>query len=187
MTRKVRHPHQVLEASEMVVGQLYAFVTACRNLGTSVSRYTMGGMFDDTHAAARQLGHDLNSANPPKVEMLLIAPPAGLIVTVHMDGWRHLSSKMEQDPTLMYWRECFGGGANWDMMWSYLGPEREDRDRHTIVVSSQHWDDDPRLHSTNWHNPDGVIERAAVVESAAGWERMMRAKAHAAMAKALGF
>lgn len=151
----------------------------------------MGGVIDDSHAAARRLGHDLDSADPPKVEMLLAAPGDGPIVTVHMDGW-HDCDEMEQDPTLMYWRECLGRDTGWDMLSSYLGPERErDRDEqndnHVIVVPSQRWADDPRLHVSNWSNPNGVVERALIVEDAAGWERRMRAKAHAAMARALGF
>jgi len=190
MARKVRHPHQVLEASEMVVGQLYSFVHAYESgsCSDSAPSYTMGGVIDDSHAAARRLGHDLDSADPPKVEMLLATPGAGPIVTVHMDGWCD-GDEMEQDPTLMYWRACLGREIGWDMLSSYLGPEEENErgDYHTVVVPSQRWADDPRLHVSNWSNPDGVVERAIVAESAAGWERRMRARAHAAMARALGF
>ncbi len=191
MTRKVRHPHHVLEASEMVVGQLYAFVSAAEFGRVWVSRYTMGGVFDDTRAAARRLGHDLDSVGYPKVEMLLPGAGGGPIVTVHMDGW-HAHGEMKQDPTLMYWRECLGQDIGWDMMWSYLGPEmegeEEHNDYHILVVPSRHWDDDPRLHVSNWRNPGVVVKRTPIVgEFAAEWERRMRAKAHAAMAKMLGF
>lgn len=187
MTRKVRHPHQALEASEMVVGELYAFIRAYENGVDYAAHYTMGGVFDDTRAAAVRLGHDLDSAGEPEIEMLIAGVGAGAIVTVHMDGWRDGGD--ETDPTLMYWRECMGRGLGWDMMWSYLGPERERADSaHTLVVPSQRWADDPRLHVANWSNPDGVVERAPIAaESPAEWERRMRARAHAAMAETLGF
>lgn len=185
--RKVRHPYQVLETSEMVVGQLYAFIYAHEDGNCFASRYTMGGVFDDTRATARRLGYDLDSEDSLRIEMLIASVVAGPIVTVHTDGWH--DGEEEQDPTLMYWRDCLGGVSGWDRIRCYMGPEEKEGDeRHFIVVPDRHWADDPRLHVANWSNPDGVVERALiVVESAAGWERRMRARAHAAMAKSLGF
>ena len=91
-------------------------------------------------------------------------------------------------PTLIYWGgPC--GDPSWDALATYLGPEEKDYDdyRHCIVVPSQRWEDDPRVHVASWNNPDGVIERALLAESAAEWEHRMRKKTHAAMAKMLGF
>jgi len=172
----------------MVVGQLYAFVHA-REDGNSVSHYTMGGMFDDSYAAARRLGHDLDSVKRPKIEMLLATPDAGPIVTIHMDRWFG-SDEPADGPALVYWRECLGREIGWDRLHSYLGPEKERDegvDGHVIVVPSQHWDDDPRLHVSSWSNPNDVVKRILIAEDAVGWEQKMRARTHAAMAKALGF
>ncbi len=169
----------------MATGEMYAFVTAYEG-SNSVSHYAMGGVFADSVAAARRLGHDLDSTEEPRVEMLVAAPQSGLVVTVHIDGWWY-GGDPDEDPTLMYWRECRPG---WDAMSTYLGPtvpDRESDDHHCIVVPSRAWDADPRLHATNWGDPNAGVERAGGMEDAAGWERRMRARTHAAMAKALGF
>lgn len=190
--RKVRHPHQILEASEMDAGQLYAFVHACESGRHSVSHYTMGGVVADSPAAARRLGHDLDrgyllgSTEEPQVEMLVAAAPAGPVVTVHMDGWFAGCSAPASVATLVYWRESPTRRTDWDTLLTYLGPPAETYDdQHFLVAPAREWEADPRLHSANWDNPDIVVERA--VESAAGWERRMRARAHAAMARMLGF
>lgn len=192
--RKVRHPYQVLNASEMVVGQQYAFIFASEFSGIDARHYTMGGVINDSHAAAIRLGHNLDLIKELRidmlVEMLVANAPSGSVVTVHMDGW-HVDHGSTLVPALMYWmRGVNGRTTGWDRLSAYFGPEEEgheyDHD-HCIAVPRQRWEDDPRLHVSNWDNPNGVVERVSDVENADDWERKMRARKHAAMAKMLGF
>jgi len=61
ITRKVRHPYQVMEAAEMIIGERYAFVN--KGPGSSgIFKFVMGGEFADSVAAARAFGHDLNAS-----------------------------------------------------------------------------------------------------------------------------
>ncbi len=180
--------------SELVVGERYAFVHACQSGNHFVFHYAMGGVVADSAAAARRLGHDLNhgfllgSKDEPQVEMLIAAPATGPVVTVHMDGWHAGCSVLASSPVLVYWRQKYGCRTGWDLLTTYFGPpEKEYDDHHCLVVPVREWDADPRLHVATWSNPDGVVERASSAESAAGWERRMRARAHAAMARMLGF
>lgn len=71
MTRKVRHPYQVLEASEMVVGQRYAFIRVRESNSSLVSHYAMGSVLGDSCAAALRLGYDLLSVEKLQVEMFV--------------------------------------------------------------------------------------------------------------------
>lgn len=169
----------------MAVGERYAFIHAYRT-SNDVSYYTLAGVFDDTRAMARQQGHDLDLATSPIIEMLVAVPPTGPVITIHMDGWRY-NSTIVLAPTLMFWRDhTVASRWCWDQISTYLGPGENSHSYHSIIVGARQWDADPRLHVADWSNPDGAVEKA-VVENAADWERRMKARAHAAMAKALGF
>lgn len=192
VARKVRHPHQILDKSEMVVGERYAFVSAFERCN-SIHHFVMGGTFDDSYSHARHLGHDLDSK--PRIWMLFPGAGEDDIATIHMDGLRpDCGDKViatGYGATLVCWRD--GCAAGWEFLCDYLGPEESPSETvgpfgyHLIIVPGSAWEDDPRLHSSFWSDPNVIVRRACEAESPADWESMMRARTHEAMARALGF
>lgn len=187
-----------MDASELAVGKKYAFIYVREFHNDIVEHWVMGGMFTDSVATARRHGYDLHLKDA-RLEML--SPGAAVdehIVTIHMDGWYgrgFTCTPCTHPATIMYWNKD-GISTGYDMLSTYLGRNDDNwPGNHTIVVSSQGWNDDPRLHSTDWNNPDGVVEMAsggasvdgAVAESAIDFDRRTKAKYDAALARALGF
>jgi hypothetical protein len=170
MPRKVRHPYQILEASELVKDEEYVFVSISDGGGNWVETHLFGGAFKDSGDIVK---------NPPRIA----SPP---IMTIHLDG-KHPDFKNKDEPIFVYWKKFTG----WDWMSTYLGDTNTTNpliDNHAIIPK-KHWDNDPKLHVLDWENPDDVVERKIHTSSNVDmdWEQKINARRDAAMAKAFGF
>lgn len=177
MSRKVRHPYQILEASELIKDELYSFITADQShkSGThySVDTYIFGGTFKDSKDIIK---------NPPKLFKQSI-------VTIHLDGVYPDMPVPRDKPLFVYWRNYHNG---WDNMSTYLGDidiENLLADVHHIIVSQKHWADDSKIHVLDWKNPDDVIKRKIHVFSNIdmNWEQRINVKRDNALAYFFGF
>ncbi len=163
MQRKVRHPYQILEPEELVVGEQYVFVFQ-GGASLSYDLYIFGGIIKDNQSIIK---------NPPDT-----SPPT---VTIHPKGLMAQDFAEYRDPTFMYWRTPNRG---WDNLSTYLSEPLANR-RCSIIVPEKHWKDDPHFY-------DDVVERKISqtpkgLQIEADWEQKMRTKRDIAMAKALGF
>ncbi len=175
MIRKVRHPYQILKVDELVVGERYTLIIQT-HLSLSFIVYVFGGIIKDNLSIIN---------NQPETN------PRTL--TVHSKGLRYdgVNSLVSANlPTLICWPSKKGFSIDWDYVESYFGELEDVVDVHMIVVSEEHWKNDPQLHVLDWKNPDDVIERKIgkthkVVSG--DWEQQVNAKRDAAMADFFGF
>ncbi len=196
--RKRRHPHQVMDVTELTIGARYAFVSSYRGItyqDIDVTMRLMVGVMSNTAKQASQRGSDLMKFQNPgqrgffgtlPLEALLnddFGPHAGAeIVTVHQDGWNERGDRGDQ-PTLTYWAEIGHMWRGWDHVSTYFGPlepkpkSTHDIHNHCIVVPEDRWLADPRLHAAV--EPDDV--------SPADFEQRMRSKRDKAMRRLLGY
>ena len=167
MEREVRHPYQIMDIDELVVGETYVFAGTEYEYGSWVDYLVFGGIVDDSKNA-----HDQASlkvfVDPPKTEKS--------IFLIHRDGWNRFGGS--DVPTITYWR----GDGSWDKLTTFFGP-RDDRDARNeflyIIVPIQYWSDDPQI----YNHP---VERLLNVERVMT-EAEMKKRYDKAMAKALGF
>ncbi len=184
--RKVRHPYQIMELSEMIVGKNYTFIFHIKGCRIDAECRMFGGIIKGSYKTAKQRGYDLDHCNINlKCFMDLIKDQ---VVTVHMDGWTKHLKKPLSEPISIYWDDGYEIG--YDSLNSWVGPEEylEDEDC-SIVVPSRHWNNDPVIHVLDWINPDCVVNRVCdqKIENASDWEIKMKNKKHDAMRKMLGF
>lgn len=169
MNRKVRHPYQILEAEELIVGNRYAFVSNHNGpMPPFIHFYVFGGIIEGDSSTYKRS---------------ITTPPT---VTVHLDGKTSRNAYILQSPTLMYWREP---DTNWDCLATFLGPQESDLlNLCSIVVPEQRWNDDPKIHVLDWENPNDIIERKIdVKDNDEDWEAKINVKRDAVMARAFGF
>jgi len=184
--RKLRHPHQATELSELSPGASYAFVVLVDSRWGRPEHqdYVMLGVVRDSFASILARG---DRGETP--EAFFDIPPGSHpgFVTVHMDGWFRFGSDPipDDEPTLVYWDPA-GLRTGWDDMESYLGEtERPDAAMHCVAVPSAEWALDPRVHVVDWINPDDTVARAA--PHWAGEEARLRGKRDRALRRLLGF
>lgn len=194
MKRKVRHPYQILDISELVIGREYYFISISQWTNFVGAPLAFGGVIDDSWLTANKRGYDLD--NVPSDQMSLdMFLDLSLIIhknmfTIHNDGLCHGPAiHVKQNyPILQYWRKNRDG---WDNLSTYFGDQEPGGPRHTIAVPRIHWEKDSKMHIVDWENPDDTIERigSEIVgnENVADWEQRMKAKKHDAMRKMLGF
>ena len=162
MRRKLRHPHQVMEASELVVNEWYRTPTLYRDGHMwDHKAFLLLGRVRSTPRAA--LGHKDVSVGGGATPGLL---------TIHEDGWfgRPIleypppEGDLFGTPTLYYWN-MRGDTRGWDHLASYLGEPRpghgDDAKMHCIMVPEAAWLADPRMHVVDWINPGDAVVRAA--------------------------
>ncbi|KKN91142.1 hypothetical protein LCGC14_0220070 [marine sediment metagenome] len=175
MTRKVRHPYQILEADELIIGERYALILSTYH-GLNFMAYVFGGIIKDNLSAIN---------NPP------ITDPRTF--TIHFKGLRNdgvdslLPARL---PTIVCWPSRKGFHIDWDYVETYFGEKEDCKDTHAIVVSERHWADDPKIHVLDWENPNDVIERKIGKTNkvvSGDWEQQVNAKRDAAMADFFGF
>ena len=197
MDREIRHPHQILYISELIVGNNYYFII--KNKIEMIARpHTFVGVIQDSYVTASKNGYNLNTIpksliacemfvnstmidttwiirNKPKLDMF----------TIHQDGWMPLNQRFD-DSTLVYWGK---DGEGWDYVNTFCGNTEFKGATHHIVVPQKDWNDDPRVHILDWENPNHITKRVniSITESPVDWERRMKAKKHEAMRKVLGF
>jgi hypothetical protein len=166
--REVRHPYQILEASEFVVGDNYAFIYNAS--GSDPSTYSFGGIVEYS------VGKDENS-----ILSDFVSPPSTSerLFMVHKDGWYQQPGY----PVLIYWRHGkeYDG---WDQLTTFLGEETESMYVNHMIVSGKHWSMDPTIHPSPVKRK---ISSSSVQLNPANWEQEMRKRTHDAMAKVLGF
>jgi hypothetical protein len=198
MNRKIRHPYQILNISELIVGNNYCFISDNPKT-TFLSSSVYVGVIEDSLAAASKNGCNLNTTPNSVLTCSVFTDPAIIdttwiiknkltlnMFTIHFDCWMP-NNLFTDDSTLVYWEK--NGTTAWDYMSTFLGKTELKGNTHCIIVPQKNWNDDQRIHVRDWENPDCVIERANIntIENAVNWEKKMRAKKHTAMAKALGF
>jgi len=172
--RKLRHPHQAMEMSDLVANEWYRTPTLYRDghLWDFKTYLLLGVVLDSPRAA---LGHE-----EPDASLFFRVPPhpgtysgsaTPCLLTVHKDGWfgRAVADyppppgDLLDAPTLCYWN-ARGEWQGWDHMASYLGEPRPDcgdkGDMHCIMVPEAAWLADPRIHVVDWINPDDTVVRA---------------------------
>ena len=179
---KCKHPHQVMDISQLTVGVRYAFVGARKSAdGTypdvdiHARVMVIAGVVSDTIALAQQAGLDPMQLNQlrhdvPNITMsALLGDVLGHVtstdfVTVHQDGWGYVAYNAKVDhPTLAYWtaQRIWRG---WDLAATYFncsGPEHiTTPGRDCIVVPEDLWLADPRIHAVYDESPTDLDGRS---------------------------
>ncbi len=157
MNRKIRHPYQIIELSEMIIGKRYAFIFHVKNSTIDVEDYVFGGIIQDSFFTAQQRGYDLNLDKIGSIAF--IDSVDDNIFTVHMDGWTQRLKPLFGGPITTYWngnQEC-----GYDSLKSWVGKEEcPEDDDCSLIVPSRHWNNDPKIHVLDWINPDETVQRA---------------------------
>lgn len=171
MDREIRHPYQILDANELIIGQFYMLVSDKIVSGFLKFPFVFGGIVKNSNRKYNTNGRAFVSS--------LIASRKRYI-TIHMDGWN--GRDYSDCPTLIYWQ---GSDNAYDFLSGFIGPITCATHLTNIIVPEQHWLNDPKVY-------DGVVERhpsvcKGDVDTPADWEKKMKLKRDAAMAKAIGF
>lgn len=189
VARKVRHPHQVADVSEMIPGHSYAFVTITSRVLDRLwaGRYVFGGAFSDYLAAICLRGHNPRLARRLEVYRAATARgprprlarrlevgmltdftgdtdvasgiPPADIVTIHTDGIRNPNDLDSTIDATTIMYWRADGTSSWDLLETFLSGGPTTR-RHCLIVPEPEWDADPHVHVLDWVNPDDVVERA---------------------------
>lgn len=133
MKRSRYHPHQIMCADGLRVGEEYSFVKGIGTNGYAIRRYLFSGAFPDASSLAP--GVNLNDHG---VLAKLNAPCATASFTVHQDGWLLDLN----DAVIHYWR-----GHDWvtyDFMSTWLGEGSRYGELFAIIPEGA-WDADPNL------------------------------------------
>lgn len=194
--RRVRHPHQVMDASGLSVGARYAFVMAERRQPTECLIRAMAGEVGDAVGLAMSRGWNALARAAAGIDTPLAALldnfrafDTGAAVTVHPDGWRGCETKAPT-PTLVYWSD--GNQVSWDPLHTFLGPSsplaKELLYTFHAVVPEERWLANPNMYErVAWRGADQSAADPAGTETPADFDRRMRAKLDRALRKRLGF
>lgn len=169
--RKIRHPYQILEAEELIVGEKYAFISRYSREDPDIDSLIFGGIIKEDN---------LVIDNPPQTTPFTF--------TIHPSGLQSDLKTNKRGSTIVYWLDSY---PRYDLLSTFLGEIDGSMHKHSIVVTLKHWDNDPKMHVLDWVNPDDIIKRFCVqnhdIETPAEFEKRMRQKKHDAMREMLGF
>ena len=175
MTRAIpRHPYQLLDMNELVVGQSYAFVSYFHRFMLNINYYMFGGIIKDSGDVDETATVDTFVVSPDTTKN---------IVTIHLDGWNPIKSLVRKlgDPVLVYWKRS--GNATYDWLYTYLS-NKKNCNNGPIVVPERHWKDDPQIYSNPIKRKTKLMSVSGTeMLDAASWEQKMRQRTHDAMAK----
>ena len=167
---KRRHPMQIMEAAELVVGDVYAFV-ACHDGHTDLYEQHCIAVVTDTGRLLASRGRWRGQACSDDAYILgdlldvqsvfsAAAVPQAIIVadddiipfTVHLDGWVPDGSK-KSESMIVDWidDEDFCNEH-------YSFDQGATREGHFIIVPVADWISDPRVHVLDWVNPDDIVK-----------------------------
>lgn len=116
------HPYQVVDISNMTVGENYIFVTMWHD-----------GSYDTECRELASIDGACGAPNPPP-------NPTDAFVTIHPDGCNHPGSYRylaDGTPVIIYWKNGMFHG--WDLISSFLGGTTR------AIVPEGHWLADPKL------------------------------------------
>jgi hypothetical protein len=133
MARKVRHPYQILDISELVVDRDYCFVCSTSK-ELLVKRRTFKGFIQDSWLTASRRGYSLSTISKQllKIDIFFDTSVANeSFFTIHNDGWCY-DNKTVNNPTIIYWYEDENG---WDNLTAFIGGVCEPKKHHYIVCS----------------------------------------------------
>ena len=179
---KRRHPMQIMDAAELVAGDVYAFVVCYKDDADDLDLYEQRclAVVADTEQLLKKRGCWRGPADCDEVyglDDLLDAKPAfnttgaiqptmkGLTVfTVHLDGWVPDEPK-GPGPLIVDWN------SRYDVECVYQFDD-DTAESHNIVVPVAAWLADPRIHVLDWVNPDDVVKPLARTAAAFGNDAM---------------
>ncbi len=176
MDREVRHPYQILNVDELIVGQNYTFATGYRS-GEFMNGFR--GIFCGMINGYRDTNPDARPETFINQSVLDSIDSECCLVTIHMNGWTRYSPADDNDPILVYW-----GPDGWDKLDTYIGSQASGG-CISIVVPHNHWENDSQIYlNPIERHPDMCKNTASAPDD---WEVKIKSKRDAAMAKMFGF
>ena len=180
---KRRHPMQILDAAELVAGEVYALVLAYSDSRTNLYEQRCLAVVADTERLLLERGRwrgvqgddeytlddlmDAESAINATETVQTVMGPTRLTdridsFTVHLDGWTPY--KRRTRTILVDW--C-GWRRQYEADTAYAF-NKNDPEQHTVIVPVTAWMADPHIHVLDWVNPDDVVEPLMPIAPALG-------------------
>lgn len=175
---KRRHPMQMIDAAELVAGDVYAFVICYEDGADDLSLYEQHclAVVADTEQLLKKRGYrrgpagwddeayrlggllDAKSAfdatRAIQPAMKRTSNPEGITVfTAHLDGWAP-DRPNGSGPSIVEWNDRYDG----ECVYQFDDFSADTTVSHSIAVPVAAWLTDPRVHVLDWVNPDDVVK-----------------------------
>lgn len=170
---KRRHPAQIMNAADLIVGEVYALVTRWEDGTTDLFEQHCLAVVADTERLLRKRGRWHGQANGNEeytladlmdadsaidATRIILAAVKGLGTwitpfTVHLDGWVPDEPK-KSEPMLLDWCDA---KRDYGVECAYPF-DKDNMDSHTVIVPAAAWLADPRFHVLNWANLGDVVK-----------------------------